>query len=270
MRALVVLGLAVAALLVVAVAARSTKVANPAGLPTAKVPGPAGNQARGPQNLNQLLVGILLLEESPFPITPAQAARIGQAMDGGAPDFQVGAFLTARAAEVLRDEQVAALVASRHARFEPATRPERVALVDDLKRLARTDSRERVPMPTGLPEDPAKRGKPPQVLDLLTTGYDELQRDERLALSQEQATRLLPLSQEYAFLHLTIEEVLVEILTSEQEEYIAGNLGRVRPEESQMTVLDRQLRPLIAARARGQRPATGARTESVSAPDAGR
>lgn len=264
MRSLLLLGLAVAALLVVALAARSTTAPNPAGLPAARTPEPPGRQARGPHSLNQLLAGLLLLEESPVPLTPAQAARVGQAMDGGAPEFQRAAFLTAQAAEVLRDEQVAALAGSRPGRFEPAPRRERAALVDGLERLAGDDPAERPQVPTDLPEGPSKKGMPPQVLDLLALEYDEFQRDGRLALSRDQAGRLVPLAREYASLHLTIEEVLAEILSTEQEGYIADNLGRLRPEETQMTLLDRQLRPLIAARAKG------ARRESVSAPDAGR
>lgn len=253
MRSQVVLGVAVAGLLLVGGvscgqwATSPTGPASPAVSPAASASGtPAASASPAGRSLSfvDLLAGILDLEKSPVPLTRDQAVRIGQALDGQAPDFRLDAWLTAQAAEILTADQKKFLAS--HGRFRPTLEAERAALLEELRRAAGADQAAPFSVPDPLP--PADKPEL-ECLSLLVTEFGSLQGEKGLALTQDQAKRLLPLCTEYVSLDGTIEGVLGAILTPEQKDYISKNAreGGLKPD---IDALVRQVRDLLSARSK--------------------
>lgn len=185
---------------------------------------PASMPVRSADSLSfhELVAGILELERSPEPITREQAVRILPALEGKVEAFEQGSALSAQAEQILSAEQKRFLLAER-SQFRARSAADNKRFLEALARTAGPGA-----SPAGAAGQAAPEGgKKPEApfLDLVAGEFEALQAEPGLALTAEQARRLLPLSEAYAKLPSTVDELLMDILTPSQRTFIVKNLA---------------------------------------------
>jgi hypothetical protein len=234
-------------------------LAEPAPLtPAPGSPGPIAPQpyraADGSIYTDKLFLGVLSLEQSPHPLSPAQAREVLRVIGLLEAKLRKNAYYDERIVALSTPAQVALMDAEgarltqdvMHARFTP----ERIrGVVAELERLAEAKAPAEE---LSVPEKVLPNARPATVsrMTLFMVSFDTMQADPALAIGKEQAAALLPVVDAYVRLKSMKQQTKADILAAlsdEQKAWIDTH-PPARDDIRDMTVLTAQLKTAMAAK----------------------
>lgn len=231
----------------------------PAPPPAARPPAPTDGQAfrasDGSIYTDKLFWGLLTLEASPEPVTPAQAREVLRVIGLLEAKLRKNQYYDDQLVALLRPEQlaytearVAGLSAEEmHADFNPAHIHEVVDELEVIAGIRRPPVEVEVPASVPVPTRPLTISR----MTSFMIAWDGMQADPALAVDAAQATRLLPYVDSYVRLKSMKQQTKRDILaalTEGQKRWIDDHPARDE-EISDMTRLTARVKAAMEARA---------------------
>lgn len=196
----------------------------------------AGPAALRRLRFNELLQGILLLEQSPHAVSSEQAHALADVIQGRNPDQAAGCYVRLVTAGLLTEAQKEYLArryrevrATPNYIYRPPGQEDRRRYCAALAARAGGEAEPLTTPPDFVCED-VDGAKPVPYADLMVQFQAEVDADPKLRPSDEQVRRLLPSFEAYQEIVYTEESLIFDVLSAEQEAWLEQNRQRIPPQ----------------------------------------